>query len=189
LRTAFYNYFSGSTRLFLNNSGTVASNGDGNLVLALRQRGGVRYDSLVVINEPGDPTTPVTNPYSRKYRGPDAFNSTPINIPVLRLQELLLTRAESRAELNAPDAEVRADLNAVRVAAGRPADNTITGKQALLDAIRFERRIELFLEGDRFHQLRRRRQSSRGIAFNSGRLLPIPQDEVNGNPGIVQNGE
>lgn len=181
LRNLFYNYFSGSVRLYLN------AQGPDNLLDALRQRGGLRYDSLVVTREPADPTQPVPNPYSTKYRGPEAFASQPANVPLIRLQEMYLTRAEARAFQNASAADVRADVNAVRQAAGRPTDNTTTGQAALLALVRDERRLELFLENDRYHQLRRLQLPSRGIPFNSGRVLPIPLSEVNGNPNIEQN--
>ncbi|MCC2545305.1 RagB/SusD family nutrient uptake outer membrane protein [Hymenobacter sp. BT175] len=183
LRNAFYSYFGGSVRLYLNDQGP------GNIAEALRLRGGLRYDSLVVVNEPGDPTTATPYPYSSKYRGTDPFASAPINIPIIRLQEMYLTRAEARAaQGGSTDAAIRADINAVRQAAGRPADNTTAGQAALLALVRDERRLELFLENDRFHQLRRLQLPSRGTAFNSGRVLLIPLDEVNGNPGIEQNG-
>ena len=182
LRGAFYSFSASNVRLAL------VSTGPDNIATALRLRGGVRYDSLVVVKDPSDPTQLAPRPYSRKYRGPDAFGSIPTNIPVLRVQELYLTRAESRALLGAGDAAVRADLNAVRAAAGRPADNASTGA-ALLAAVRDERRLELVLEGDRFQQLRRLRLPSRGQPFNSGRLLPIPLSEISGNAGIEQNGD
>ena len=182
LRGAFYDF----TPSNINRA--LASTGPNNILDALRLRGGVRYDSLVVVNDPSDPATPVPRPYSRKFRGPNPLGNEAVNVPILRLQELLLTRAEARALAGGSDAAVRADLNAVRTAAGRPADNTSTGA-ALLAAVRDERRIELVLEGDRFQQLRRLRLPSRGIAFNSGRLLPIPLGEVSGNANIEQNGD
>ncbi|QHJ06858.1 RagB/SusD family nutrient uptake outer membrane protein [Hymenobacter busanensis] len=181
LRNAFYNYFGSSVRLYLNEGPNSISD-------ALRQRGGLRYDSLVVVNEVSDPTTPTPYPYSNKFRGNDAFATNPANVPIIRLQEMYLTRAEARAaQGGASESAVRADVNAVRAAAGRPADNSTTGQQNLLALVRDERRLELFLENDRYHQLRRLQLPSRGIAFNSGRVLPIPLSEVNGNPNIEQN--
>ena len=187
LRSAFFNQGgSAFVRLPLNTSGAD------NIFNALRTEGGARYTELIrrdsaTVRNPDDIAS--TRPQSLKYTGADTTGTGPGNVPVLRLQELLLTRAESRAELGQSDASVRADLNAVRAAAGRPANTTATGKAALQSAVRAERRVELVLEGDRFQQLRRLRLPSRGIAFNSGRLLPIPLDEVNGNTGIVQNGD
>ena len=187
LRTAFFNAGgSAFARLPLNTSGTD------NIFDALRTDGGARYTELVrrdsaTVIDPNNSAS--IRPQSLKYAGTDTTGGNPASVPVLRLQEMLLTRAESRAELGQGDALVRADLNAVRTAAGRPANTTVTGKAALLTAVRTERRIELVLEGDRFQQLRRLRLPSRGIAFNSGRLLPIPLEEVNGNTGIVQNGD
>lgn len=185
LRSAFFNAGgSAFTRLPLNTTGM------GNIFEALRADGGARYtelvrqDSMTIIN-PNSISS--TRPQDSKYAGADTTGGNPANVPVLRLQEMLLTRAESRAELGQSDAAVLADLNAVRAAAGRPV-STATGKVALLGAVRAERRIELVLEGDRFQQLRRLKLPSRGFAFNSGRLLLLPLDEVNANTNIEQNG-
>ena len=187
LRGAFFNSGgSAFVRLPLNTSGPD------NIFDALRTEGGARYTEFIrrdsaTVRDPNDIAS--TRPQSLKYAGQDSTGGNAGNVPVLRLQELLLTRAESRAELGQSDALVRADLNAVRAAAGRPANTTAAGKAALQSAVRAERRVEMVLEGDRFQQLRRLRLPSRGIAFNSGRLLPLPQDEINGNTGLVQNGD
>lgn len=186
----------GLRRAFFNTGGSayvgrpLNATGPDNLLDALRAEGGARFTALVrqdstTVIDPVNSTS--LRAQSLKYTGVDSTTALPANIPVLRLQEVLLSRAESRAELGTDDAGALADLNAVRAAAGRPA-STASGKAALLAAIRLERRVELVLEGDRFQQLRRLKLPSRGFAFNSGRLLLIPLDEVNGNTGIEQNG-
>ncbi len=143
----------------------------------LRSRGG-RRDSLLV----GRPAT--TLPYSLKFQG-----GVPVNIPVVRLAEMYLTRAESAVQKGTFDASaVRADYNILRTLARVPADNTTTSKDALLTAIREERRVELFTENDRFHELRRLKQNIRGLAYNDSKmLLKIPDVETQANPDIVQN--
>ncbi|MEJ2206808.1 MAG: RagB/SusD family nutrient uptake outer membrane protein, partial [Gemmatimonadota bacterium] len=78
------------------------------------------------------------------------------NIPVIRLSEVYLNRAEANARLG-QDAAAQADLNMIRQRAG-VADVTATG-QALLDAIAIERRIELGYEGHRIHDLMRNKMS------------------------------
>jgi hypothetical protein len=108
---------------------------------------------------------------------------------VIRLPEMLLVRAECAAELGRPDAEVRADYNLLRQRAGLAADNTTSGRDNLLNAIRRERRLELAFEGDRLHYLRRIRATNiRGQAWNSWRLIAkIPDVEISGNPDIELN--
>lgn len=143
----------------------------------LRTKGGSRNTLLVA--RPAN-----TLPYSLKYQG-----GNPINIPVMRLAEMYLTRAESAVQKGAfVAADVRADYNILRVLAGLTADNTTTDKDALLTAIREERRVELFTENDRFHELRRQRQNIRGLAYDNAKmLLKIPDIETQANPDIVQN--
>ncbi len=117
------------------------------------------------------------------------FDITVAPTTIIRLPEMLLIRAEAGAELARPDAEVRADYNALRVRAGLSADNSTTGKDNLLAAIRRERRLELAFEGDRLHYLRRIRATNiRGQAWNSWRLIAkIPDVEISGNPNIELN--
>lgn len=133
--------------------------------------------------DPGDPSNPI--PTSLKFQGGD-----PVNVPVIRLAELYLTRAESRVQKGgfAP-ADVRADINAVRTAAGLPANTTAVSAAELLTAVRKERRVELLTENDRYHELRRLRSTDiRGRAYDDpSALLKIPASETSANTAIVQN--
>ncbi|MBD2766698.1 RagB/SusD family nutrient uptake outer membrane protein [Hymenobacter sp. BT664] len=143
----------------------------------LRNQGGRR--DLLLVSRPAS-----TLPFSLKYQG-----GNPINIPVIRLAEMHLTRAESAVRKGAfVPAEVRADYNILRTLADVPVDAITTSQAALLTAIQDERRIELFTENDRFHELRRLKQNIRGLPYNDSRmLLKIPDIEVQANPDIVQN--
>lgn len=121
------------------------------------------------------------------------FSAVVMNIPVLRMGEIYLTRAESRAETGDP-AGALADLNAVRARAGIPALTGLTGT-ALRDAIRRERAMELMFEGDRFQNLKRMRglninplNVNQRLAFDAPQLLwKIPDTEMNANPQMQQN--
>ncbi|TNF30648.1 MAG: RagB/SusD family nutrient uptake outer membrane protein, partial [Bacteroidetes bacterium] len=64
-----------------------------------------------------------------------------------------------------------------------------TGTNQLLEKIRLERRWELCFENDRYHNLKRMKQSLRdGVSYNNPSLLfKIPQEEIAGNPSIQQN--
>jgi hypothetical protein len=59
---------------------------------------------------------------------------------------------------------------------------------AVLDSVQLERRRELIFEGDRYYNVRRL-----GLPLRDGRmnyakyLFKIPQEEIAGNPDIVQN--
>ena len=112
-----------------------------------------------------------------------------VNVPLIRLAEMFLIRAEARVQNGGfTDALVRADYNAVRAVAGVAADVSTTGAASLLSAIRTERTVELFTEGDGYHELRRLKQMVRGIPYNDATgLLKIPDGEVRANLGIIQN--
>jgi starch-binding outer membrane protein, SusD/RagB family len=125
--------------------------------------------------------------YCKKY---DAFI---MNIPILRYAEILLTRAESRAETGDAAGAI-ADVNLVRARAGLPALTGLTGT-ALRDAIRTERTMELACEGDRFHNLKRMRATV-GNPLNANQNLPwdspaliykIPDTEMSANTLAEQN--
>ncbi len=121
-------------------------------------------------------------------------NQSTDNIPVIRLSEVYLNRAEARAQMG-DDAGARADLNMIRSRAG-VADSDADG-QALLDAILLERRIELGYEGHRIHDLMRYKQDitrvdvTGDVAFMAYPcnfcVLPIPQPETDTNSNMQQN--
>lgn len=116
------------------------------------------------------------------------------NLPVIRVPELYLIRAEARAEQNNTTGGL-ADVNAIRTARGIPTV-TAANKQALIDAIYLERRLELAYEGHRFYDLKRRglpiaRPSLVGtgaIPYTDFRILAQwPTSEVSLNPLLKQN--
>lgn len=113
------------------------------------------------------------------------FDRLVMNVPIIRYAEILLIRAEATAQTNATGA--LADLNAIRQRAGLPALTGLTG-QALIDAIRRERSIELIAEGNRYHELKRTRQSLRSTPWNGNQtIFKIPDVEVNANTLCTQN--
>lgn len=112
------------------------------------------------------------------------------NIKLMRLDELLLTRAEANFRVGTSvGAAPLADVNTIRTRAGLPALTTVT-----LAAILQERRLELAFEGFRLGDLKRNMESTSDpltlapIAWNSPRLVfPIPLSQINANPNLVQN--
>lgn len=105
-------------------------------------------------------------------------------IPVIRLSEMYLTRAECNFRLGTTvGATPLTDLNRTRARAG------ISSPTISLDAILLERKLELAHEGQGIHDLRRLRRSADGFAYNADEtIFPIPQREIDASNGvIVQN--
>lgn len=75
------------------------------------------------------------------------------NVPVIRLSEVVLNRAEAQAELK-KDTEALADVNELRTKRGLDAVS-FSGAE-LLNEILLQRRLELTQEGHRFFDLKRR---------------------------------
>lgn len=115
-------------------------------------------------------------------------------IPVVRLAEIHLIRAESIYETNPGtiSATALSDLNAIRTRAGLEALDVIDFASAenFYDSIVAERKRELFLEGHLLHDLRRTRQFKNdpeiviGIKtfganpLDTDLILPVPQSET-----------
>ena len=126
------------------------------------------------------------------------------NIVLYRSAEFILMRAELLARKNNISAAL-ADLNSVRNRAGLP--SLINVPTDLVEEIRTEYIREMFTEGNRIHDLKRRKQSvnvgDRSLSPNSidcvmsncqdvpwnSRLLVfvIPQTMLDRNPLIIQN--
>ena len=111
------------------------------------------------------------------------------NVPILRVAEMYLIRAEANMRLGAPASTVRADINVVRDRAGLPPLSAeIDTASELIDAILQERRVELAMEGHRFFDLRRLGRATTSLSMPAFRLfLPIPLGEINVNPNLEQN--
>ncbi|SEW45377.1 RagB/SusD family nutrient uptake outer membrane protein [Chitinophaga arvensicola] len=113
---------------------------------------------------------------------------------VLRLAEQYLIRAEARAQLN-NNAGAADDINIIRGRAGL-ANTTAGTREALLDAVAQERRVELFAEwGHRWLDLKRTQKADKVLSqltykqpWQTTQLLyPIPVKETSDNPHIIQN--
>lgn len=108
------------------------------------------------------------------------------NIPVVRLAEMHLIRAECNFRLGSvTGAAPLADINAIRARAGAPA---LTAATLTLDNILRERQLELAFEGVRIHDLKRLKLSTGTFAWNAPKLLlPIPKREIDANEALTQN--
>ena len=113
------------------------------------------------------------------------------NVPVIRVSELYLNRAEALYNQGGKEAAALADLNAIRTHAGLPAKPaTLTGA-ALLTEILNQRRLELAFEGHRFFDLKRLGRDlvkATTIPFTDYRILaPLPVREIQTNANLKQN--
>jgi hypothetical protein len=106
------------------------------------------------------------------------------DVPVIRLAEMFLTRAECNFRNNtAVGAAPLTDVNAIRTRAGLTPLTAVT-----LNAITRERYLELAFEGHNLHEAKRLQRNVGTFAWNSPKLImPIPQREMDVNKKLVQN--
>jgi hypothetical protein len=123
-----------------------------------------------------------TRTYAAKFRNPAGDE----DIPVIRLAEVILIRAEALAHLNRLP-EAVAEYNRLRIRAGLAPD-PITGltQAGVLAAIARERRLELAFEGDRWPDLIRTGSVPASVPVFQ-QLLPVPQAEMDVSPNMQQN--
>ena len=106
------------------------------------------------------------------------------DVPVVRLSEMYLTRAEAnQRNTTAVGATPLSDVNAIRTRAGLPALTAVT-----LENILKERKLELAFEGQFLPDSKRTQTAVGTLAWNSPKLImPIPQREMDVNKQLVQN--
>lgn len=151
-------------------------------------------------NGNGDLVDLTVNPDNRrslKYYDPDGTLDMGNDFPILRYADILLMRAEALNEINGPNQESIDLLNMVRERAGLEgfAVSDFASTESLRDHIILnERRWEFQEEHMRRRDLIRHgsfisRAQARGAvtAADFHLLFPIPQEEINGNPNMVQN--
>lgn len=129
-----------------------------------------------------------------KYIGKNGFINLD-NLPVIRIAEVYLTRAEAMATPGSPvfnETAALADLNTIATNRGLTAF-TLSGS-ALYEEILNQRRLELAFEGHRFFDLKRlgrdlvKAPHYLTVAFTDIRILaPLPTSEIDGNKNMVQN--
>ena len=115
------------------------------------------------------------------------FNEDYFNVPVLHLTEMKLIRAEALAQEGSDLATAIQDINDIKERAYGSNVNNLPPTSAastIIDEVRFERRMELFGEGSRFHEMKRRAAiegeaiDSRGDPWDcNGMILQFPISE------------
>ena len=106
---------------------------------------------------------------------------------VLRIAEVVLIRAEARAQLG-KTTQALTDLNTIRDRAGVPLSTATTAADLLL-AIEKERQVEFPFEADRWFNLVRtgRVTAVLGITDANKFVFPIPNSEILADKALTQN--
>lgn len=156
-----------------------------------------------LLYEPGSTGRGPAKVECTKFLGKSGFINLD-NVPVIRVAEVYLIRAEAQATAGSSVlnlAGALTDLKAIKSrrytdyagSAQETADNAATQTQ-LFDEIIRQRRIELAFEGHRFFDLKRlgrdlvKSPHYNTVAFTDIRILPaIPQADIDGNPNLKQN--
>lgn len=112
------------------------------------------------------------------------FNDQYGDVPVVRLAEMYLVRAETNLRLNTSvGATPLADVNLIRARANATPLTAVD-----LAAILLERRLELAFEGQQLADIKRTAGTVGTTPYNANNLvLPIPQREIDTNKQLVQN--
>jgi len=147
-----------------------------------------------LLYEPGTTGRGPSKVECTKYIGKNGFINLD-NLPVIRIAEVYLTRAEAMATPGSPvfnETAALADLNTIATNRGLTAF-TLSGS-ALYEEVLNQRRLELAFEGHRFFDLKRLgRDLNKAphylpVAFTDIRILaPLPTSEIDGNKNMVQN--
>ena len=106
------------------------------------------------------------------------------NVPIVRLAEMYLTRAEANYRLGTDvGADPVDDVNIIRERSNLDPLASIDDVETILN----ERYLELAFEGSRLHDIKRTRSTST-VEWNDPKLIfPIPQREIDTNKNISQN--
>ncbi len=113
------------------------------------------------------------------------FDDRYMNVPLIRLSEMYITRAECRLILDPGDADggSLADLTVIRDRAGLPKFSKSSSTAILIQRIK-----ELAYEGDYLHNMRRLKRDVAGLPWNDIKLVyKLPQRELDVNPNLTQN--
>ena len=154
----------------------------------LRRASTIKYNS---VEYPGSGFIPTT--INAKYWQRGLQNRSTANWIVYRLADVILLAAEAKQAIGGQDPAALALLNQVHAhpRTGLAAFATGLSGNALRDAIRLERRVELAMEAKRYFDLLRwgtltTVMAAHGFSVNplKNGLLPIPQGERDKNPSL-----
>ncbi len=160
----------------------------------------IKYDQDRADNSAGAKSAYLVN----KYIGGNSSSPGLTNVKLFRTGEMYLIRAEAELEQNAAAGltAANADLNTLRTARiDNYSNQTLSSKQAALDAIYLERFKELAFEGHRFYDLKRRNMPVQRLPQDLTDVItkttlsnteaqycfPISANEMKVNKSMVQN--
>ncbi|WP_143308402.1 RagB/SusD family nutrient uptake outer membrane protein [Chitinophaga vietnamensis] len=105
-------------------------------------------------------------------------------IPVVRLAEMYLTRAEANLRAGtAVGATPLSDVNLIRQRSGASAWTAVTADDVVAERLR-----ELAFEGDKFWTLKRLKKNFGQLDYLDNKLVfPVPQREIDANSKLTQN--
>lgn len=167
----------------------------------VRKNSSILFERVSWLDEFWDNKANSLIPFAFKWKSASGWASTNRQY-VLRLADIILLKAEALNELGRT-AEARDVLNQIRQRA-KIALSTASSQETIKAAILKERRLELCQEGQRWEDLKRAGEvvavmtnlnevdlrTNQRVDYNMTDhklLLPIPQQEINRNPQLVQN--
>jgi tetratricopeptide (TPR) repeat protein len=179
----------------MNALGITLTGGNTNANFGLNAAIGSRTsDVRNLLYEPGTTGRGASKVECTKYIGKNGFINLD-NLPVVRIAEVYLTRAEAMSTPGSSvfnESAALADLNTIATNRGLTAFS-LTGSP-LYEEVLNQRRIELAFEGHRFFDLKRlgrnivKAPHYNPVEFTDIRILaPLPTSEVDGNKKMVQN--
>lgn len=170
----------------------------------IRKNASIRFESAPWVDEYWGNASGSTIPFSYKWKNASGFASSNRQY-LLRYGDLVLLKAEALNELNQLEpAATEVDRIRNRVSLPNLTAAQKSSKEVLRETILKERRLELFQEGHRWDDLARFNQllttmnnlieidlrNGNPVNYNMTQaktLLPIPQQELDRNPALVQN--
>lgn len=170
----------------------------------IRKNASILFESVNWVDEYWGNISGTSIPFSYKWKNANGFASADRQY-LLRFGDIVLLKAEALNESNQLNLAV-IEVNKIRNRVSLPnlTQEQQASKEILRNTILKERRLELFLEGQRWDDLVRNNQLisimnnlveidlRTGNAVNypiteAKKLLPIPQQELDRNPALVQN--
>ena len=170
----------------------------------VRKNASVLFESVQWVDEFWENTQGATIPFSYKWKNASGFASAD-NTYLIRYGDIVLLKAEALNETNQLQAAIN-EVNKIRTRVQLPdlTNAQSSSQQVLRQSILKERRLELFQEGQRWDDLARNNalvatmnalvevdlRTGNNVDYNmteAKKLLPIPQQELDRNPALVQN--
>ncbi|RED45252.1 putative outer membrane starch-binding protein [Winogradskyella eximia] len=170
----------------------------------VRKNASILFESVQWVDEFWGNTQGATIPFSYKWKNASGFASAD-NTYLIRYGDIVLLKAEALNETNQLQSAVN-EVNRIRMRAQLPdlTNAQSSSKEVLRQTILNERRLELFQEGQRWDDLARNNalvttmnalvevdlRTGNPVNYNmtaAKKLLPIPQQELDRNPALVQN--